>query len=124
MQHVVARNLKSVTDELALEKKVSELTDRMESLSAIVHGIDGRMVTSELMAKTAAAGVTELKAVTERSVVEISAAVKSGQEETTKLRKDVNDNTVKNKAASKDLFVQLFARLDEIRQIRMHILAS
>ena len=56
-----------MTDELALEKKkVSDLADRMESLNAIVLEMDGRMVTSELMAKTAAAGVSELKVVTER----------------------------------------------------------
>ena len=67
------------------------------------------------MAKTATEGVTELKAVTERSFVDISTAVKSGQEETTKLRKDVNDYTLTTEAVSKDLFVQLFARLDEMK---------
>ena len=58
VQHVVARNLRSVTDELALKKrKVSDLTDKFESLSAIVLGMEGRMVNSKLTAKTAAAGV-------------------------------------------------------------------
>ena len=37
----------------------------------------------------------------------------SGQEETTKLRKEVKECTLNNESASKDLFVQLFARLDE-----------
>ena len=59
--------------------------------------------------------MVEPKAVTERSYVERRTAVTSGQEETTKLRKDVKVYTLNNESASKDLFVQLFARLDEIK---------
>ena len=48
------------------KRKVSDLTDKIESLSAIVLGMECRMVNSELTAKTAAAGLSELKAATER----------------------------------------------------------
>ena len=104
VQHVVARNLKSVTDELALEKrKVSDLTDRFESLSAIVLGMEGRTVNSELTAKTAATGVSELKAATERSYGELRATLMTGQEETVKLRQDVSNYTMANDNKSNDL---------------------
>ena len=89
---MVVRNLKSVTDELALEKrKVSNLADKFESLSAIALGMKGRMVNCELTVKTAAAGVSELKAATERSPGELKATMMSGHEETVKLCQDVKD---------------------------------
>ena len=114
MQHVVTRSLKVVTDELALEKrKVMELTDKFESLSAIVLGMEGRMVNSELTAKTAIAGVSDLRAATERSHGELSAILKTGHEETVKLRQDITDYNAGNDKNSSELFNRLFATLDD-----------
>ena len=63
---MIARNLKNVTEELALEKKrVSDLTNKMDAMSAMLFGVEGRMVNTELMAKTAVAAVIELKTATE-----------------------------------------------------------
>ena len=73
------------------------------------------MVNSELTAKTAAAGVSELKAATERSHGELRAIMKTGHDETVKLRQDVSDYTAANDNKSNDLFTRLFATLDEMK---------
>ena len=77
--------------------------------------MEGRMVNSELTAKTAVAGVADLRAATERSHGELSAILKTGHEETVKLRQDITDYKAGNDKNSSDLFNRLFATLDEMK---------
>ena len=59
--------------------------------------------------------MSELKAAIERSHGELGAIMKTGHEETVKLRQDVSDYTSANDNKSNDLFTRLFATLDEMK---------
>ena len=74
------------------------------------------MVNSELTAKTAIAGVSDLRAATERSHGELSALLKTGHDETVKLRQDITDYKAGNDKNSNELFNRLFATLDEMKK--------
>ena len=114
---MIARNLKNVTEELALEKKrVSDLTDNMEAMSRVLFGVEGRMVNTELTAMTAVVKVTELKPITESLVMDLKTVVTMGQVETAKLRNDVKDYTQGTETTSEDLFAQLFAKLKKMEE--------